>query len=334
MRSAIRVATNIGDLTATAYPGIVIDPLGDVTLRGALSVVRKIREADATVIRLPGKVSAAICLLASLLSKGSPLLFYDVLIPPRPAGLWPLVKWRLFLALVRRATLILTVQAEPGTYAELLRLPRERFRFVGFKSNAWEDGAERRQPPPARGYVLACGRSYRDFGTFSEAMARTGLPGRILLPPKGGMDAHGAVAPGRIPDNVEVVEHDGRRSSWRQQLLGARIVVVPLRGDVIQPAGVSVYLEAMDLGRPVIVTEGPSTLGLLSTSTAGLVPPGDPDALATEIVRLWHDTALWTARVQEGLRYADAMGGVDRMSRDILAQVISVVEMEWPSGSR
>jgi hypothetical protein len=307
--------------------GVALDHQRDRKHLSARQLLSRLAGADAIVMTLPSRYTALLCWLAKLRSPGTRVVYYDVNIPIA-ASRWDRLKRRVYLELLRRADLILTLHAQTAEYSRLLRLPPDRLQYVGFKSNSWEDKAaiaRGEATSGSGGYVLACGRSYRDFETFTRAMAEAGVPARILLT-QGSLEGEGSIPPsGSIPENVELIQHDGTRVAWLEALLGARIVVVPLRGDVIQPAGVSVYLEAMNLSRPVIVTDGPATRSMLNDSIAGVVPPGDSSALAREVLRVWRDDELRNNRIVAAQHYVRGLGGVDRLSRDILRATLALL---------
>ena len=67
----------------------------------------------------------------------------------------------------------------------------------------------------------------------------------------------------------------------------ARIVVVPLQAGVRRSAGQQTYLNAMALGKVVIVTDSPGACDYVTHEVDGLVvPPGDASALAEAVERL------------------------------------------------
>lgn len=318
----MRIVTDVPGLTRVARSGVEVDYVKRSSWPRFPGFVRQLATADVLVMANPGKYVALGCLLARLFSsKRLRLIYYDVLIPVAD-GLWRRLARRTHLELLRRADLILTVHADQAEYRALLKMPEQRLRYTGFKSNSWEDTEARTtgcRNPDDGAYVLACGRSYRDFATFSKAMARTGLPSRILLPGGSDLIEHGTIPPGdELPSNVQIVRHDGTRAAWLEAILGARIVVVPLRRDVIQPAGVSVYLEAMNLCRSVVITEGASTRGMLNDSMAGIVPAGDVEALAKEVLQVWKDPDLRAERIERARAYVETLGGVERMSNRIV----------------
>jgi phosphatidylinositol alpha-mannosyltransferase len=73
-----------------------------------------------------------------------------------------------------------------------------------------------------------------------------------------------------------------------------------------------VLLEAMAAGRPIVASAIEGYAGLLVADDAGLlVPPRDPEALASALVHLLHDEA---ARLQLGQRAAAAALKYDWLS--------------------
>jgi glycosyltransferase involved in cell wall biosynthesis len=155
--------------------------------------------------------------------------------------------------------------------------------------------------------ICSAGLEYRDYPTFIRAVA--------------GLDVHAVIAAGSrwsrhrdstgqaaMPSNVEVTSLDyvGLRDLYAR----SRFVVVPVR-EIDNPAGITVILEAMAMGKAVIVTAtrgqrdvvhgrlctaagvtdeylgGPGAFGLAgppATAETGLyVPPGDANALRTAI---------------------------------------------------
>jgi glycosyltransferase involved in cell wall biosynthesis len=255
------------------------------------------------------------------------LVYFDVVVPVAAGG-WDRLKRAQYARLIRKADRILTVHADTTEYERLLQLPAERFHYVGFKSNSWEDSASitsGRETADTGTYVLACGRSYRDFATFAEAMAEANLPARILMDQQD-VRREGSIVPQTLPSNVEIIRDDGSRRSWLKAMLAARIVVAPLRAGVHQPAGISVYLEAMSLSRPVIVTEGTSTRGMLDDSLAGIVPPEDARALALEVRRLWDNHKLRHERIAAARKYVEGLGGIDRMSCAIVRATFDLLQ--------
>jgi glycosyltransferase involved in cell wall biosynthesis len=90
---------------------------------------------------------------------------------------------------------------------------------------------------------------------------------------------------GRPPEHVEIHSW-GDYSSLRELYAKSRMVVVPLRSTRVL-SGVTVALEAMAMGRPLIMTDSPLAHGYIEHGVTGLlVPTGDAGALRGAIEKL------------------------------------------------
>lgn len=165
--------------------------------------------------------------------------------------------------------------------------------------------------------ILAVGSENRDYDTLAEAVA--GLPVKVLIA-AGSHWARQTAGAASLPDNVRYLDKPLSFDELRQQYTEASMVVVPLQ-DVTNQSGVTVILEAMSMGTPVVVTatrgqreciagplvladgsvdesataaRGPQIFGdSPDRSATGIyVPPADPLALRAAIVRLLNDPDL------------------------------------------
>lgn len=76
----------------------------------------------------------------------------------------------------------------------------------------------------------------------------------------------------------------------------------------IQDAFANVCLESMASRRPLVVADAASMPEMVRKAGSGLVvPPGDPEALASAIIRLLEDEALRAAYGDAGRRFAESM---------------------------
>ncbi len=107
-------------------------------------------------------------------------------------------------------------------------------------------------PEPAEGLICSAGLEYRDYDTLIEAVA--GLPIEVTIAAASRWSAfrfeRGAGAT-PLPPNVRVVSLD--YTALRALYASALFVVVPLR-DVENQAGITTILEAMAMGKAVIVS--------------------------------------------------------------------------------
>lgn len=115
------------------------------------------------------------------------------------------------------------------------------------------------------GYVLGVGNSLRDYAPLLAAARQ--LPEHRFV-----FATHLLDRSPELPPNVET----GQVSSCRyeQLLRGASVVVVPVRADLWRAAGQQSYLDAMWLGKAVVV---PATLGVrdhIQHGETGLIVDG------------------------------------------------------------
>jgi hypothetical protein len=132
-----------------------------------------------------------------------------------------------------------------------------------------------------RSLVLAVGKDLaRDYRTFADAVR--------------GLDVRSEIA--ALPRNLEGVSlPPNTRAHWpsltdlRDLYARAGVVVIPQHAeDFLYGAdgGLTVLLEAMAMGRPVVATDRPMMREYVEDGVeALLVPPGDPAALREAIVR-------------------------------------------------
>jgi hypothetical protein len=189
---------------------------------------------------------------------------------------------------------------EIGRYRELFAGCGTEFIFVPWGGHV--PSAERIEAltpagPPAEDLprIVAAGRSGRDYPTL--ARAAEGLPCRLNIICNE-QSALGGVEPSpRLRILADCFGMD-----YLAQLLRADIVAVPLRVENIS-AGQMVIIQAMALGRPLVVTRTPTIGDYLEDGVnALLVPRGDVTAMAAALRRLLDDPALAAAlgqRAQE-----------------------------------
>lgn len=144
--------------------------------------------------------------------------------------------------------------------------------------------------------ICAVGAEMRDYATFLEAIRGTGLrchigtdhvrvPGRLRL-----------LNDRRVPISDLVGQTDTSVTSGRMPLTElrdlyarSRFVVVPLLPSDTDN-GVTVILEAMAMGKPVICSRTRGQVDVIQEGVTGhYVPVGDAAALRAAILSLWND---------------------------------------------
>jgi hypothetical protein len=123
------------------------------------------------------------------------------------------------------------------------------------------------------GYIFAGGNSVRDFDLLEAALDGTGIPARIATKWKPTLNL----------SDVEVgpTSHD----EYMALLANSHAVVVPLRQSV-RSAGQQSYLNAMGLGKPVIVTEAPGVRDYVVDGVTGVIVPPEVAALRAAILHV------------------------------------------------
>jgi Glycosyl transferases group 1 len=189
-------------------------------------------------------------------------------------------------------TYVVFSQEERRLFAGSFGVPLDRIAVVKFAHSLWSraDG-----PTSDGGYVFAGGDSLRDYDTLIEAARGLDAPVRI-----------GTNNPlGPLPENV--TGGPVTPKEYDELLANARAVAVPMRRGR-RGAGLITYLNAMALGKPVIVTDSPAVGEYVEHGRTGIVvPPEDPKAL--------RDALTW-AVAPENQAEVRAMGERARAAAD------------------
>lgn len=154
------------------------------------------------------------------------------------------------------------------------------------------------RPAGVEPYVFSCGLDAgRDFDILLDVSAN--IPGRILI--KMGRDSMASQA---VPSNVSVVRDHLSYEKYRELYAGASIVVVTTR-DTPNAAGVTTLMEAMAMGKPVIVSDNPALRDYLPPLEAGIVIPiGDRISLQAAIIGLLENPLKAEAMGQRAREFA------------------------------
>lgn len=177
---------------------------------------------------------------------------------------------------------------------------------------------------PDGDYILCFGRSERDYDTFFHAMEKLPYPAAIPRPNLAQFKKHTSRFTydlAALPSNVQVLEDDGSVESLIRIIEKARLVVLPILGSRIAPSGIGTYLNAMLMGKCVIISEGPGTSDVL-TDEVLMVPPEDPEALACMIRRAWEDKELRERTAAKGQRYSEDCGGEPELRQRVLDRAL------------
>ncbi len=196
------------------------------------------------------------------------------------------VKRRLFRALrpdTRISRVLLHSRRQVELVAGDLGVHRDQLRFLPYFADTtfWAPLAGDEEA-----LVVAAGREHRDYATLARACAD--LPVEVFVA-AGSLFSPSArqAQPVSWPANFRARFADQR--SLRTWYARAAVVAVPLVPTDFQ-AGVTTLLEAMAMGKAVVVTATEGQRDIVEDGLTGLmVPPGDPAALREAIRRLLAD---------------------------------------------
>lgn len=174
--------------------------------------------------------------------------------------------------------------------------------------------------------LFSAGSTQRDFPTLIDAVEDMRLPLRIAasivvslrrfrVSVTDARDLHD------LPSHITIGPMNWRE--LRDSYAAARVVVVPLLPSDMD-AGVSVVLEAMSMGRPIIVTRTAGQIDVVRDGDTGIyVPPQDAVALKLAIERLLADRVSAEAMGDRARKYV-----LEHHSVDAFAALVSAFARE------
>jgi glycosyltransferase involved in cell wall biosynthesis len=170
---------------------------------------------------------------------------------------------------------------------ERWKLGRDRVLWTPFMVDQEFFSAKRVTPDSTlRPQVCAVGLERRDYETLLRAVEDLDVHVVIAAASPWAKHAEG-VATSKVPNNVTVRKFT--QYELRQLYADSLFMVMPLENVMFQ-AGVTAILEGMAMGKAVICSRVPGQTDVVVEGDNGrYVPPGDPAALRTEILRLLSD---------------------------------------------
>jgi|GEM_PF-1363967 len=169
-------------------------------------------------------------------------------------------------------TAVCSSTGEVSYYQEAFKWKEGRTRFVPFHSDPQflqvpYDGGE--------GYILTAGRTFRDYETFLNAVREIGHRVIMVASPRN-------IDKKTIPENVSL-KYDITMAELTDLMRKSDVVVVPLEDRKIS-IGQSIFLQAMAMGKAVVVTKTAGTVDYIDHQENGmLVPPRDSQQMREAI---------------------------------------------------
>lgn len=264
------------------------------------------------VVAWEGKNGFPYAVLRSILGKNSPpliILAFNI----RGVVTHFLGLMRFGLRSVSRVVVFTPVEVEQ--YQKLLALSPEAISYCPhgwYDPMRWYDPEKRQRSDTlsrAGKFILASGRSYRDFGTLARAIEGTEVNVKISGRPfnLAGID---------FPKNIEA-------TGWLTQgelldyLYNSHFYVVPLQ-PINHAGGDSSLLQAMSFGKAIVATRAPSTETYIQHGETGLlVEPRDADGMRKAILHLWHNPDEAKRMGQEARRRFEENHTIDKLAQRI-----------------
>ena len=216
----------------------------------------------------------------------------------------------------RRTNYCVLSSAERDSFPHLWRVDARRVHFTHWCHDLTSEELE--APVSDEPFVFAGGDSMRDYAALVEAARQLDHPVFIATRTRPGI-------PDDVPSNVTVREVS--KEEYLDLMRRASVVVVALKGATERSAGQANYLDAMAMGKCVIVTDGTGVRDYVEPGkTALIVPPDDPTAL-TDAVRWALDPghASETRKMRDEARsVARSRFGPDQYVKTLLAVVDAV----------
>ena len=131
------------------------------------------------------------------------------------------------------------------------------------------------------GYIFTGGNSDRDYRLFFDAVRDLRIPCIVAT------NLPRLLKGLATPENVRVVS--ATAAEFRQLMARSRLVVIPMRGNLLRTGGQQTFLNAMCMRKPVILTDPEGGSDYIEDGKTGfLVRQGDSAALRDAITRLWN----------------------------------------------
>jgi glycosyltransferase involved in cell wall biosynthesis len=200
--------------------------------------------------------------------------------------------------------------AEVQRYGRNLGLPQSKLVFVPYHHTL--EGYPLRVLDGR--YVFAGGDGDRDYDSLVEAVGSLDIPVVIATRLRPWLERRD------LPPNVSI--QGMTPDEFRQAMAGARVVVVPMRAGLLHLGGQQTYLNAMAMGKPVIVCDDVGARDYVTDGFDGLtVPAGQPEALRAALKRLLRDGVL---RSRLGRNAADSVRRRDLSTDGCMRRVIAL----------
>jgi len=203
--------------------------------------------------------------------------------------------------------------SEVEQYQRLLYLAPEAISYCTlgwFDPMRWYVPGEMNESSALDGkFILASGRSYRDYETLARAVEGTEVRVKVSSRP---FNLTGV----RLPQNMESMGWLDYRV-LQDHLYESDFYVVPLQ-PITFAGGDSSLLHAMGFGKAVVATRAPSTETYIKDGVTGiLVEPGDVEGMRQAILHLWRNPDEATKMGKEARSRFETHHTIDKLAQRV-----------------
>lgn len=201
---------------------------------------------------------------------------------------------------------------------QTIGIPEEKVEFVYDSVDTEFFDPLQASPSTGEGYIFACGQENRDYKTLARAAELGNWPVRVQA---SGYFELTDDAVDATPANFEVQRARISYADLRDRYTGARLAVVPLH-NVGYAAGVNGLLEAMAMGKAVVVTDSVGLLDYTGLNSLVKVPPGDHEKLRDALDALWNDPAACAEMGQENRNWILSHARIEQYADTIVRHML------------
>jgi len=212
--------------------------------------------------------------------------------------------------------------SEVERYQQLLSLTPDK---ISYCPHGWYDPMRWYDPQKvqksdalvdAGKFILASGRSYRDYETLARAVDGTDVNVKVSGRPfnLAGVD---------FPKNMETTGWLTNRE-LQHYLYDTNFYVVPLQ-RIAHAGGDSSLLQAMSFGKAIVATRAPSTEAYIQHGETGLlVEPNDVEGMRQAILHLWRNPEEATRMGKEARQRFEENHTIDKLAQRVYDLALEV----------